>query len=175
MNPPVWTPANLQAPAGHGKIQCRLCPYQCQLADGQTGICRVRRNQNGSLQTATFTAAVAHTDAIERKPLYHMLPGLRVLTIAGPGCTFRCDYCINYRLSQYGREAAAAWTGEPADPAALVRQAKAAGTAIGLSYAEPGLAPELTLALAEHAVPDGIPMVWKTNGFLTRGIWGERA
>lgn len=166
--PPAWTPAILQAPAGHDKIQCGLCPYRCQLADGQTGICQVRRNHGGSLQTATFTVAMAHLDAIERKPFYHVQPGLRVLTMAGPGCTFRCDYCINYRLSQYGRDQAAPWTGVPADPAALVRQAGAVGAAIGLSYAEPGLAPELTLALAEHAVPRGIPVVWKSNGFLTR-------
>lgn len=43
----------------------------------------------------------------------------------------------------------------------------ARGAAVGLSYTEPGLAPELTLALAEHAVPAGVPVVWKTNGFLT--------
>ena len=166
--PFAWTAAIMQAPAGHGKIQCGLCPYRCQLAEGQVGICRVRRNQGGILQTATFAVAVAHLDAIERKPFYHVLPGLRVLTVAGPGCTFRCNYCINYRLSQYGRDQAAPWTGEPADPAALIRQARAAGAAVGLSYAEPGLAPELTLALAEHAVPGGVPVLWKTNGFLTR-------
>jgi pyruvate formate lyase activating enzyme len=105
-------------------------------------------------------------DAIERKPLYHVRPGLQVLTVGSPGCTFHCDYCINYRLSQYGRVSSAPWTGAPAEPAVLVR--RAAGAAIGLSYSEPGLAPELTLALAEHAIPAGVPVIWKSNGFLTR-------
>jgi pyruvate formate lyase activating enzyme len=165
---PVWTPALLSEPARHGGLRCGLCPFGCVLSDGQLGVCQVRRNRGGSLETATFTAAVAHLDAIERKPLYHLKPGSLVLTVAGPGCTFRCDYCINYRLSQFGRVATAPWTGAPARPAELVSQASAAGAAIGLSYAEPGLALELTLALAEHAIPAGLPVIWKSNGFLTR-------
>ena len=165
---PAWTPALLAERTSHGGLRCGLCPFGCVLGEGQLGICRVRRNRGGALETATFTAAVAHLDAIERKPLYHVRPGSLVLTVAGPGCTFRCDYCINYRLSQFGREAAAPWTGAPARPAELVSQARAAGAAVGLSYAEPGLAPELTLALAEHAAPAGLPVIWKSNGFLTR-------
>jgi pyruvate formate lyase activating enzyme len=163
----TWVPAVLGEPAGHGKVRCELCPFQCALADGQAGACHVRRNRGGALETATFAAAVAHLDAIERKPLYHVRPGTRVLTVAAPGCTFRCDYCINYRLSQYGRSDMAPWAAPPARPADLVGQARAAGAAIGLSYSEPGLAPELTLALAEHATPAGVPVVWKSNGFLT--------
>jgi pyruvate formate lyase activating enzyme len=70
-------------------------------------------------------------------------------------------------LSQYGRVADASWAGEPAQPAEIVARAAAVGASVGLSYAEPGLAPELTLSLAEHAGPRGVPLVWKTNGFLT--------
>jgi pyruvate formate lyase activating enzyme len=123
----------------------------------------VRRNHNGVLETATFTASVIHLGPIERKPFYHLRPGGKVLTVAGPGCTFSCGYCINHRLSQYGRDASASWLGMPADPAALAQQARTAGALIGLSYAEPALAPELTLALADQ----GLPVIWKTNGFLT--------
>lgn len=167
MSSMTWGPAVLAEPAGHGKVRCELCPFQCALADGQVGACHVRRNRGGTLETATFAAAVVHLDAIERKPLYHVLPGTQVLTVAAPGCTFRCDYCINHRLSQYGRADTAPWSGAPARPADLVGLARAAGAAIGLSYSEPGLAPELTLALAEHAIPAGVPVVWKSNGFLT--------
>jgi pyruvate formate lyase activating enzyme len=165
---PAWTPALLAERTRRGGLRCGLCPFGCVLGDGQLGVCRVRRNRGGSLETATFTAAAAHLDAVERKPLYHVMPGSLVLTVAGPGCTFRCNYCINYRLSQFGRVETMPWTGEPARPAELVSQARAAGAAIGLSYAEPGLAPELTLALAEHAAPAGLPVMWKSNGFLTR-------
>jgi pyruvate formate lyase activating enzyme len=164
---PTWTPAALAAPAAHGRVRCELCPLTCALADGQAGPCRVRRNHGGILETATFATAVTHLDAIERKPFYHVRPGAKVLTLAAPGCTFRCDYCINHRLSQYGREDSVPWAGRPADPGQLVRQAREAGAAIAVSYTEPGLAPELTLALAEQAAPAGVPVLWKSNGYLT--------
>jgi pyruvate formate lyase activating enzyme len=110
---------------------------------------------------------VVQLDAIERKPLYHVRPGSRILTVAAPGCTFRCTYCINHRLSQYGHEPGLAWHGQDARPAELVASAAAHQAAVGLSYTEPTLAIELTLALAQEAAPAGIPLVWKTNGFLT--------
>jgi pyruvate formate lyase activating enzyme len=169
---PQWSAAVLAsappAPVGADRrVRCELCPYRCTLPEGRVGACKVRRNRAGVLQTATHAVAVSHLDPIERKPLYHVWPGTRVLTVAAPGCTFRCAYCVNHRLSQYGRLPTAGWVGEPADPAAVVALAGAHGAAIGMSYGEPGLAPELTLALAELAAPAGIPLVWKTNGFLT--------
>ncbi|MDT3398737.1 radical SAM protein [Streptomyces sp. B1866] len=171
---PHWRPALLGEPSaedgagpGGGAVRCELCPFRCRLRPGQTGTCQVRRNRAGRLETATFTASVAHLDAIERKPFYHVRPGSPVLTVAGPGCTFACDYCVNHRLSQYGREAGVRWTGAPARPAELAARAAGHGAGLALSYAEPGLAPELTLALAEHARPLGVPLLWKSNGFLT--------
>jgi pyruvate formate lyase activating enzyme len=164
---PQWNPALLAAPGRDGRVRCELCPFRCVLAEGRTGICAVRRNSGGQLQTATLTVAAAHVDAVERKPFYHFRPGSRVLTVAAPGCTFRCDYCVNHRLSQFGRDVTAPWTGEPANPGDLVARAAAENAAIGLSYSEPGLAPELTLELARLARPLGIPVVWKSNGFLT--------
>jgi pyruvate formate lyase activating enzyme len=127
----------------------------------------VRRNRDGHLETATGSVAVSHVDAVERKPLFHFRPGSRVLTVAAPGCTFRCTYCVNHRLSQYGREATSPWTGRPTDPADLVARTLAEKAAIGMSYSEPALAPELTLELARLTEPHGIPIVWKSNGFLT--------
>ncbi|WP_405923581.1 radical SAM protein [Streptomyces sp. NBC_00035] len=165
---PLWRPALLGEPPRDGRVRCVLCPFRCDLAEGRTGVCQVRRNRGGVLETATFTAAAVHLDAVERKPLYHVRPGSRILTIAGPGCTFRCDYCVNYRLSQYGREDGSPWLGAPAEVSELVARAAREGAALGLSYSEPGLAPELTLALAEEAAPLGVPIVWKSNGFLTR-------
>lgn len=167
MTAPTWQPALLGRDAGGGRVTCDLCPHSCRLAAGQLGLCRVRRNSGGELQTATMAVAVTHLDAIERKPFYHVRPGSKVLTIAAPGCTFRCGYCVNHRLSQYGRPGAPDWTGRPARPAELVATAVGQNAAIGMSYTEPALAIELTLALAEHTGAAGIPILWKTNGFLT--------
>ncbi|MBK7760018.1 MAG: radical SAM protein [Deltaproteobacteria bacterium] len=117
--------------------------------------------------TETFVTAASHWHPVERKPLYHYHPGMSVLTLAAPGCTFTCGYCQNWRVSQVGRVAGAGAAVSPVDPAAIVAEAAACGGGIALSYAEPALAAELTLALAAHARPASVPMMWKTNGFLT--------
>jgi pyruvate formate lyase activating enzyme len=161
-----WRAAVLGVP-GDGGVRCDLCPHLCVLGDGQTGACQVRRNEGGRLETATFAVSVSHVDAVERKPLYHVWPGRAVLTVAAPGCTFRCNYCVNHRLSQFGRVPTVGWDATEPDLDELVRRADSLGAAIGMSYSEPGLAPELALAIAERAAAVSVPLVWKTNGFLT--------
>lgn len=161
-----WTAAALYRRAGD-RLVCTLCPVRCKLADGQVGACRVRRRTGERLETGTFATTVRHYDAIERKPLYHFRPGSSVLTLAAPGCTFRCDYCVNHRISQYGRDDGVPWQADAVDPAEVIELAASRGASVGLSYSEPSLAIELTLALAALGAPRGVGIVWKTNGFLT--------
>jgi pyruvate formate lyase activating enzyme len=161
-----WSPAEFHQPAG-ADVLCTLCPHGCRLADGAIGACRVRRRRGEGLETATFASATWHLDAIERKPFYHFLPGTRALTLAAPGCSFACDYCQNYRISQVGRLPELPWSAEPVEPEEVAAAAAAQGAAIALSYSEPVLAAEMTLALAAAARPRGVPIVWKTNGFVT--------
>ncbi len=165
---PQWLPAILGVRRADAKVTCQLCPHACVLADGQVGECGVRRNHDGRLETLAKAVTVVHLTGIERKPLYHVRPGSRVLTIAGPGCTFRCRYCINYSISQYGRDADVPWRAGAADPAEIVRRAVEEGASIGMSYTEPGLALELALDIAEHAESAGVKLLWKSNGFLTQ-------
>jgi len=146
---------------------CNLCPHRCAMRDGEVGLCRVRRRVGDGMQTATFASSVRHLDPIERKPLYHFRPGSIALTLAAPGCTFFCSYCINFRISQYGRPAGQSWSADPVDAGEVVAAAKAAKAVVALSYTEPALAIELTLALAMAGRPAGVSVVWKSNGFLT--------
>lgn len=165
---PTWTPAEFAAPTADGRLGCWLCPHLCTLRDGQLGRCKVRRRRGDELETATFATTTWHVTAIERKPLYHFLPGTQVLTLAAPGCTFACTYCQNFRLSQFGRDVEATWTAEPVDAGTIVERARALDVgAIGFSYAEPILSAELTLALAPLARAAGLAVVWKSNGFVT--------
>lgn len=159
-----WRPAGFQRRGARGLI-CTLCPFGCELGDGDTGRCHVRRRRGDRIETATFATAVQHLQPIERKPFYHVRPGSRVLTVAAPGCTFRCTYCQNFRISQLGRDARAGWHARPLAPADLVAAARDAGAAIAFSYSEPVLATELTLAAAAAARDAGVPVLWKTNGF----------
>jgi pyruvate formate lyase activating enzyme len=104
---------------------------------------------------------------MERKPFFHYRPGTQTITLAAPGCSFRCDYCVNFRISQYGRDDESVWDARPIEVEQVVTRAAEMGAAIALSYTEPSLAPELTLELARQGRDRGVEVVWKSNGFLT--------
>lgn len=127
----------------------------------------MRRRAGPRLETATHATSVWHWQPIERKPFYHFLPGTEVLTLASPGCSFTCHYCLNYRVSQVGRTEDAPWSAGPLDVRRAVTEAEERGAAIALSYTEPSLAAELTLQLAAEARPRSVPILWKSNGFLS--------
>jgi pyruvate formate lyase activating enzyme len=162
-----WVPAVLYEWDGD-HLRCTLCPFRCRLANMRVGACHVRRRNGDRLETRTFATTVSHYDAVERKPLYHFRPGATVLTLAAPGCTFRCDYCVNHRISQFGREQSVSWHADPVDAAEIVDMAARKGACIALSYSEPSLAIELTLALSTLGRDRGVDVIWKTNGFLTQ-------
>lgn len=84
-----------------GTVECLLCPHHCRIADGNTGICRSRRNLNGRLVSDVYGKPCALAiDPIEKKPLYHFHPGTECLSIACTGCNFRCLNCQNHDISQ---------------------------------------------------------------------------
>jgi len=153
------------------KVQCLLCPHRCALDSGEIGKCVVRRNLDGRLVTSANRIAVAHIDAIERKPLYHFVPGAEVVTLATPGCTFACRYCLNHGISQVaiGSEPNENPEIVELDPSLALHVGSAVerDRVIGMSYTEPSLAFELAMELFELAESAGVHVVWKSNGFLT--------
>jgi pyruvate formate lyase activating enzyme len=160
-----WSKASFYQQQGQA-ILCLLCPHACVFTtDKEVGFCHVRRRHGQCLETATFAVAVQYLDAIERKPLYHYKPGAQVLTLAAPGCQFRCLYCQNYRLSQFGRHPEIGWQAKPVVVQSIIATALNQQALLGLSYSEPSLAAELTLALAQ--ADQGVELIWKTNGFFT--------
>jgi len=87
-------------PAG-GFVHCRLCPHQCVLAPGDRGFCRARANVDGALYTLVYGRPCSvHVDPVEKKPLYHFLPGQPILSLATAGCNLRCRNCQNWEISQ---------------------------------------------------------------------------
>ncbi len=82
-------------------VQCRLCPANCKIKPAQRGICRSRFNENGELFTDNFGETVTIAiDPIEKKPLYHFLPGSDIVSIGPNGCNFSCRHCQNWQISQ---------------------------------------------------------------------------
>ena len=83
------------------KVTCLLCPKECVVIDGRTGVCGVRQNINGTLTSLVYEKPVAiHVDPIEKKPLYHFHPGAKILSIGTYGCNLSCKFCQNYDISQ---------------------------------------------------------------------------
>ncbi len=86
---------------GSEAVRCLLCPNYCMLSDGQRGFCRVREPVKGKLYTLVYELVCAsHIDPIEKKPLFHVLPGSKAFSIATAGCNSRCKYCQNWTISQ---------------------------------------------------------------------------
>lgn len=87
----------------NGQIECTLCPRHCHIADGKRGSCFGRRQVGGDLIAETYGRACGlAVDPIEKKPLYHFLPGSGVLSFGTVGCNLNCGFCQNFHLSRAG-------------------------------------------------------------------------
>ena len=86
---------------GRKKVQCRLCPWNCVVPPGRRGQCNVRENRDGRYVSLVYGRPVAmHNDPIEKKPLFHVLPGSKTFSIATVGCNFHCKFCQNWDIAQ---------------------------------------------------------------------------
>ncbi|HEY5911576.1 MAG TPA: AmmeMemoRadiSam system radical SAM enzyme [Verrucomicrobiae bacterium] len=81
--------------------QCKVCPNNCILAPGDRSHCRNKVNLEGTLYTLAYgDPCTFHIDPVEKKPLFHFLPGSRTFSLATSGCVFRCLNCQNWEISQ---------------------------------------------------------------------------
>ena len=88
-------------------IRCLACGHRCLVKSGRRGICKVRFNREGTLMVPHEYVAGVQCDPIEKKPLYHVLPGGEALTFGMLGCDFHCGYCQNWVTSQALRDKSA--------------------------------------------------------------------
>ncbi|MBF0180670.1 MAG: AmmeMemoRadiSam system radical SAM enzyme [Magnetococcales bacterium] len=87
------------------RLECQLCPRYCVIPEGGAGDCRVRVHRNGKLRAVTHGRPSAiHIDPMEKKPMFHFLPGTAIFSIATAGCNLHCLNCQNWQLSQRGGE-----------------------------------------------------------------------
>ena len=83
------------------QIQCLVCPHQCLISEGKTGICRVRTVLDHELIAINYAEVTsAAVDPIEKKPLYHFKPGKNIVSLGSFGCNMTCDFCQNHKISQ---------------------------------------------------------------------------
>ena len=156
-------------------MRCVLCAHRCVIAEGSRGICMVRENREGTLYSLVYGRLVSVAlDPIEKKPLFHFLPGADALSLATVGCNFRCDFCQNHHISQYPRDHGGRITGERVDPEEVVRQARNSGAPIiAYTYTEPTVFFEFAYEVAKRAHALGIKNVFVTNGYMTREALDE--
>ena len=150
----------------NNSIACLLCPHGCVIKEGGTGICKARKNIGGEL-TLPFYGEISSiaVDPIEKKPLYHFLPGKTILSIGFVGCSFKCPFCQNHSISQSSH----VFT-EHLDPEEVVDLAlKKKSFGIAYTYSEPLIHIEYLLNTARLARKKGLKNVLVSNGYINPG------
>lgn len=145
------------------KVRCNLCPSNCFLNNGSTGLCNVRKNTGGVLETLTYGKVSALAlDPIEKKPLHYFMPGSHILSVGTFGCNFRCSFCQNYHISREMPDL------KEISPAELCEAAGNLNNNIGIAftYNEPVIWYEYVLETAELAQELGLKVVLVTNGYI---------
>ncbi len=151
------------------KVGCHLCNHRCIIKPGDRGICRVRENREGVLKTLVYGRIIArHIDPIEKKPLFHFMPGSFSYSIATVGCNFKCRFCQNADIAQMPEDYDGALSGARVTPEEVVSAAlKGKCRSISYTYTEPTIYFELALKTAEIAHEKGLKNVFVTNGYMT--------
>ncbi len=146
-----------------GRAHCLLCPHGCRIAPSEVGLCRVRRNADGVLRTLNYDrVSAAHWDPIEKKPLFHLHPGSRILSIGTVGCNLACSFCQNWSISQTDSGTQRMTVEE------VVALAKSEPGNLGVAYTynEPFIWYEFVLDAAKAVKQAGLRNVLVTNGYV---------
>ncbi len=163
--------ARMSRPAGDGAVQCLACAHRCTVAEGCCGICGVRCNVHGELRSTVYGYPVSFgMDPVEKKPLYHFLPGSLTFSLGTFGCNFRCSFCQNFEISQIrGESRGHLKKGSFLAPESVVRLAVENGArSVACTYNEPTVWAEYALDIASYAKKAGLKIILVSNGFYSR-------
>lgn len=180
------TEAKLYKKQANNQVQCQLCHHFCQLDNGQLGVCGVRQNQNGALMSLNYGHLITEAvDPIEKKPIFHLLPGSLSYSIATIGCNLRCDNCQNWQISQASKKFQTPNTnnqinhkfqipnlelpGYDATAEEIIQRAIESGCqSISYTYTEPTIFFEFALDCMKLAHQNGLKNVWVSNGYMSK-------
>lgn len=151
-------------------VQCQTCAHRCFIAPEKFGVCGVRKNIDGKLYALNYGRAISESiDPIEKKPLFHFLPGTHTLSIATVGCNLRCGNCQNWQISQLVKKDKSLFEiGQNLTPEEIIRDAeKSKCPSISYTYTEPTIFLEYALDAMKIAKTRNIKNIWVTNGFMS--------
>jgi len=143
------------------KIRCELCARRCLILEGKKGFCRVRVNRKGVLYTLNYGKIISmDVDPVEKKPLFHFYPGSPTLSISSVGCNFKCQFCLNWEISQTEKI-----TGKNYTPDDIVKIANEKNIKIiAYTYSEPTMFFEFAYRVSRIAKRYNIKNIFVTNG-----------
>ena len=148
-----------------GRLLCTLCPRNCKLKSGQHGFCYVRQNIDGTMNNLAYGRPYAvNVDPVEKKPLYHFLPGTKILSIGTSGCNMACKYCQNWDISeaQFDQKRAL-----DLPPARIIQMAvHYESKSIAYTYNEPTIFAEYAMDTARMGKETNLKNVMVTNGYI---------
>ncbi|RLD35887.1 MAG: AmmeMemoRadiSam system radical SAM enzyme [Bacteroidetes bacterium] len=151
----------------NSKVRCQLCPHNCLISPGETGICLVRKNNKGTLYAENYGMLSAnHFDPIEKKPLYHFHPGKGILSIGTYGCNLKCEFCQNSGISQTGIQYPGLF--KQTKPQEIVDKALEITGNIGIAYTynEPIIWFEYVKDVSKIAKKASLKNVMVSNGYI---------
>ena len=153
-------------------VQCQNCSHYCVLKDGETGICGVKKNINGTLYNLRYGKICAlGIDPIEKKPFFHFLPGTFSLSLASAGCNFKCWSCQNWQISQIS-ELPNNFEEQEISPRQIVSIAKENNLpSISYTYTEPTIFSDYAIEVMKLARAEGIKNCWVSNGFWSKELF----
>lgn len=166
--------ARFYEPVSDTLIGCGLCPQECRIGPGRTGLCKVRINRDQRLIAMNFgRVSSLAIDPIEKKPLYHYFPGSVILSAGTIGCNLACEFCQNWEISK--GDGAPTRLITPLELAEMAKDAAEQADSIGVAYtySEPGVWFEFLLETMPLVHEQGLKNVLVTNGFLNPGPWRE--
>ncbi len=151
------------------KIICNLCNHRCQISNGKTGICKTRKVEDGNLHTLTYGYFSAEAiDPVEKKPLYHFLPGTDTYSLGSVGCNFHCLFCQNWHISMQGMDRVNLQYISPEE--GVQRALDNHVSSISWTYNEPSINFEYTIDMAKIAHQNGLKTIYVTNGYMSKEV-----
>jgi pyruvate formate lyase activating enzyme len=151
------------------KLTCSICYQACRLSEAETGICGVRRRKGDVIESLVYGRVVAENiDPIEKKPLFHVLPGSLSYSIAAPGCNFKCLHCQNSSISQVSGIESFQHAGTKRTPEDIVNGALSNNcTSISYTYVEPTVFFEFAIDCCNAAQEQGLKNIFVSNGYMS--------
>jgi len=150
-------------------LKCNVCNHYCIIKNGLRGICGVRENIDGVLYSLNYGKTIARAiDPIEKKPIFHFLPGSKTYSLATVGCNLSCSWCQNWDISQEPKNGNKI-IGKDISPEEHIKSAlNHKCKSISYTYSEPTIFLEYAYDIMLLAKEMGLKNIWVTNGFMSK-------